>query len=285
MSDLLAAALSTIEPIDLRSLNDAARLQTRKDRKYIVPRGVLADVLEDLPADLRALEIDGRRWFGYESVYFDTPHRDSYRQAATRRPRRFKVRTRSYLDSGDTMLEVKTKNRRGRTVKHRRELPTTSVDEVKAAARRYASHFDESAPYADQLDVSLTSRYRRLTLVLPSAHARATVDAGYRGTDADGSTIGLDDELIVETKTSGAPSAFDRCLWRAGVRPVKISKFATGLAALHPHLPSNRWHPVLRDHFGRPPVAAPGLPLRAAHNRVPCAEPSTPTRPRLAIAS
>ena len=249
----LSATVETVEPIDLGSLDRSARLQTRKDRKYIVPRGVLADVLEDLPDELRSLEIDDRRWFGYESVYFDTPRRDSYHQAATRRPHRFKVRTRSYLDSGDTMLEVKTKDRRGRTVKHRRPLAAGSAEEVAASARRYASRFDASAPYAAQLAVSLTSRYQRLTLVLPSARARATVDAGYRCIDADGSIAGLADELIVETKSDGVPSEFDRCLWRAGHRPVKISKFATGLAALHPELPSNRWRPVLRAHFGSLP--------------------------------
>ena len=50
---------------------------------------------------------DGRRWFRYRSHYFDTPTLSSYLAAAHRRPRRHKVRSRSYLDSGQHFLEVK----------------------------------------------------------------------------------------------------------------------------------------------------------------------------------
>ena len=46
MSDPLDAELEMIEPIDLRSLNECAQLQTRKDRKYIVPFQALAEVLD-----------------------------------------------------------------------------------------------------------------------------------------------------------------------------------------------------------------------------------------------
>jgi hypothetical protein len=45
------------------------------------------------------LEIDGARSFAYDSTYFDTPDLDAYLLAATRRRRRFKVRTRTYVDS------------------------------------------------------------------------------------------------------------------------------------------------------------------------------------------
>ena len=90
------------------------------------------------------------------------------------------------------------------------------------------------------------------------------MDSRYRCTDASGARTGLADELIVETKTDGASSVFDRLLWGAGYRPVKISKFATGLAALHPELPSNRWHPVLRAHFARPPARGAARNQRCA---------------------
>lgn len=41
----------------------------------------------------------------------------------------------------------------------------------------------------------------------------------------------------------------DRVLWSRGHRPVSISKDATGLAALRPDLPANRWQRTLRSHF------------------------------------
>ena len=65
------------------------------------------------------LDIDGRRVFGYESTYFDTPDCEQYRAHRQGRRRRYKVRSRSYVDTGLSMFEVKTKGLRGATVKHR----------------------------------------------------------------------------------------------------------------------------------------------------------------------
>ena len=251
------AALDRFYPIGLEALNHAASLQTRKDRKYVLGTDAIADVLEELPQDARVLEIEHRRWFTYESVYFDTDRFDSYRLAAIRRPARFKVRVRSYLDSGLRVAEIKTKDRRGRTVKHRRELASW-VGEHDSKVRRFASEFAAVAPFAGRLGPVLTSRYERATITLPAAGVRMTLDVGYRCIDAEGATTGLERELIVETKTAGPPSAIDRALWSAGHRPLKISKYATGLAALHPDLPANRWAPVLRAHFRPNPLTQHG---------------------------
>jgi hypothetical protein len=54
---------------------------------------------------------------------------------------------------------------------------------------------------------------------------------------------------IVETKTGSTASRVDRLLWSRGHRPVRISKYATGLAALHPELPTGVWRRTLRRHF------------------------------------
>ncbi len=250
MNPMITAKLDRFESIDLASLDRCARLRTRKDRKYVVSADTLAALLDELPSEVRILEIDGLRWFGYRSVYFDTDRLDSYRLAATHRPHRFKVRTRTYLDTDITMAEVKTKNRRGRTVKRRQSIDAGSgwVDDT---IRTFAAEFSETEPYADSLEPVLTSDYQRATLAFPAAGVRVTIDAAYRCTDASGVTAGLDTEYIVETKTDGTPSIVDRLLWRAGHRPEKISKYATGLAALNPELPANRWNPVLRTHFGR----------------------------------
>ena len=41
----------------------------------------------------------------------------------------------------------------------------------------------------------------------------------------------------------------DRLLWQRGTRPARISKYATGLAALRPDLPDVPWRRTLRRHF------------------------------------
>src|SRR5688572_5124958 len=93
-----------LAPLSLEEVLAVADLQTRTDRKYVVTPDVFARLVDELGGGLGVLDIAGVRAFRYESVYFDTPALDSYLGAAHGRRRRFKVRTRSYLDSGDCML-------------------------------------------------------------------------------------------------------------------------------------------------------------------------------------
>lgn len=257
--------LEALAPVDLATIDATARLQTRKDRKYVVDAQTFLTALRSLTAPIRILEIDGQRWFGYESIYFDSPDLDSYRLAARRRPNRFKVRARTYLDHDTTMIEVKTKNRAGETVKHRTPFHG-EPDDLLRAARDYAEGFAEAAPHAPTITPSLTSTYQRATLLLPFSSERVTIDAHFRAIDDQGRHIGLEDKLIVETKTGGAPSALDRCLWAAGERPLKLSKYATAMAALRPELPANKWHRTLGRHF--PTNLAPRRTSRAVGAKV-----------------
>ena len=237
--------------ITLDELIELAALQTRIDRKYIVPRSEVDELLDSLEPETRVLEIDGQTDFGYESVYFDTPELASYLGAAHKRRRRFKVRTRTYTDSGDCYLEVKTEGARSATVKERLEHVLRG-DEIGPDGVQYAqSVLDEAGIHADVslLNPVLSTSYRRRTLFIPSSASRATVDTDLAWQLHGGERIALDHLAIVETKSGSTASSVDRLLWTRGHRPSAISKYATGLAALNPHLPSNKWAPILRDHF------------------------------------
>ena len=65
------------------------------------------------------LEIAGRRAFAYDTVYFDTGDLLTARAHVQRRRRRFKCRSRLYVDTEACAFELKTKGARGGTVKHR----------------------------------------------------------------------------------------------------------------------------------------------------------------------
>ncbi|WP_414529534.1 VTC domain-containing protein, partial [Actinomyces johnsonii] len=84
----------------LAELNSAAGLLTRVDRKYLVPLNCAQELVDGLAPDARVLAIDEQRRFSYASTYFDTPGLEAFMLAARKRRRRFKVRTRTYLDSG-----------------------------------------------------------------------------------------------------------------------------------------------------------------------------------------
>ncbi|MBH0131065.1 VTC domain-containing protein [Salinibacterium sp. NK8237] len=274
--------------ISLEELAERASLLTRVDRKYLVPASDLVALLAELEDQARVLEINDQQHFDYESVYFDTPDAASYLLAAHPRRRRFKARTRSYMDTGDCYLEVKTKGSRGTTAKQRLPYSFDERDHLTEAGRDYIDELlhDASVEGIDTevMEPVLTTRYTRTTLFLPASGSRCTIDSSLawqrtvadehavdqHGANADDTAefaeaefgtaeLSFADTVIVETKSAGQASEVDRILWRMGHRPDRISKFATGLAALRPELPNNRWARVLRQHFA-PALEAQDLP-------------------------
>lgn len=249
-------AIARLQPVDLDELNAAAELQTRVDRKYILPRAALASVLADLPDGARVLEIDGERSLRYASQYFDTPDLDSYLGAARGRRRRFKVRARTYVDSGGSFLEVKTRGGRSATVKARVPVHGDTLDDdaVAYATDLLADAGIPDAPHlATSLEPVLVTQYRRATLLLPGTASgdpsRATIDTELTWVSHDGRVLELPASVIVETKSGQRPGALDCALWRHGHRPATVSKYGTGMAALHPMLPAHKWRRVLNRHF------------------------------------
>jgi hypothetical protein len=253
----ILAGLAALEPVGLDALATIDDLQIRTDRKYLVPLTYLRDLASAFPPGTRTLTIDGTRSFRYQSVYFDTADLVSYLGAARRRPSRFKVRTRSYLDTSGCMLEVKTRDLRGRTVKHRQPHDLAHRAELTPGGRQFVASVAQSATAVDHLRPILTTAYRRATLMVADGNARATLDIDLMWCRPDGRATRLTDLALVETKTRGKPCSVDRALWRAGHRPITISKYCTGLAALHPDLPANKWNRVLRRHFGWLPTKLP----------------------------
>lgn len=247
--------MRTLEKFGAVSLDEIvseAALMTRVDRKYAIPRSALPALLRSLQDGTRVLQIAGARQFAYASVYYDTPSLTSYYGAAQPRRRRFKVRTRSYVDTGGQFLEIKLRGARGVTAKARaphedalEQLPDDGRDEVRLA-------LDEAligGELADELRPTLTSRYRRATLLAADASARVTIDTDLTWHDHFGGDLDLPDLAIVETKSGARPSDADHMLWRAGFRPQSMSKYATGMAALRPHLPHNRWKRIIARSF------------------------------------
>jgi len=258
-----------INTISLAELNSEASLLTRMDRKYLVPPGDTQHVISHLAPRAQVLQIDGLRHFRYASTYFDTPGLDAYFLAARKRRRRYKIRTRTYLDSGLCFLEVKTNGSREATVKDRFKYDPDDADRVTPDGRLFVIErlvesgtcsSDEARTIADALVPVMDSTYSRTTLHLPHDEARATFDTRLTwdlfGPDGKrlGQGVSVDHLNVVETKNPATPSPADRALWDAGHRPARISKYATGMALLHPELPANRWYRTLThelaDLFG-----------------------------------
>ena len=284
MTRTTAVPLSTkhLPTTTLAELNSAAGLLTRVDRKYLVPLTCAQNLVDGLAPHARVLAIDERRRFSYTSTYFDTPGLEAFMLAARKRRRRFKVRTRTYLDSGLCFLEVKTCGARGSTVKRRMGYHADDASRLTGPGRAFVAACLAGAgvtgsaaarEVAAALRPVLTTTYERTTLHLPRAEARATIDTaltwrrltpGGRARAATvagtpqalrpahltaaidgGEPVAVAGLAVVETKNPATPSPADRALWDAGHRPARISKYATGMALLHPELPANRWYRTL----------------------------------------
>lgn len=241
--------LARLEPISLAELNAQAELMTRVDRKYFVPRTLLSSLLSQVEDEFRVLQIGSERVFEYRTVYFDTPDFMFFRQHAQGRRHRFKVRTRTYSNSGDCRLEVKSKGYRGQTVKERithenpHELDQESHDFITSITG------EDSA----LLRPVLETVYHRVTLCHDDQ--RVTCDLNLECRAGDAKHYGPND-VLVETKSSGARGPIDRLLHSSGVRPHSVSKYCVSASLLYPELPSNAWRRTMSRYFGAPTRAA-----------------------------
>jgi len=241
----LREAVDALPAIQLIKLQDSAALLSRRERKYLVPVSVAASLVAAVSSEATALEIDGERSFRYESIYFDTPGGASYLAAARRRRRAYKIRTRTYIDSGECVLEVKLRGSRGRTIKSRVDYPTAASGDLNLTARQFISQILGTSQETD-LQPTLKTTYQRSTLRL-SGDSRLTIDIDFVAAAPEGDRVTLEGFAIIESKSRSAPTVADRTLWRMGYRPIRLSKFGTSLAVMDPLLPSNRWRRALRS--------------------------------------
>lgn len=239
--------LGALAPIGLDALNAHAALQDRLDVKYVVARAQLDELLARLATTHLALEIDGRRAFGYRTTYYDTADLLTFREHVQRRRRRFKCRKRCYVDSGRSIFEVKLKGARGRTVKH--AMPSSPGSALTGAESafldaRLREAYGRCSP--GELAPTLTAGCRRATIVAPQLGERLTCDV-----DLDFGGAQLDPGFaILECKSARGQSLADRALRDMGVRPVeRCSKYLLGMALTTGGLRDNDLRPLLRRYF------------------------------------
>lgn len=236
------ALLYSFDAIQLSEMGDVALL-CRIDTKYLLSEVQLLQALECLTGTYRILEISGRRSHRYQTLYFDTPDLELYRQHHNGWRDRYKVRERTYLDSGISFWEVKHKIGDHVTLKSRmrtRELSTQIAHEAESFLR---THY----PYrVDELEAKLSNTFQRITLVSTNSAERLTVDVGVRLV-WNGAQTSLDGIAIAEVKQDGysTDSAFIRQMRAQGVHPTRLSKYCIGISTLYPQVKYNRFKPQL----------------------------------------
>jgi hypothetical protein len=249
----LERALAELEPISLEQLDEQAKLRRRVDAKYVVPAEVAASAVRGLERSYRALEIDGRRRFTYESVYFDTPNLRCFRDHVEGVRPRFKVRSRVYRETGACFFEIKVKQADDETVKRQCDYDHRDHGTITPEARAFVDEaLQELAGEAAPADLAptLITTYGRLTLVAREGGERATLDVAVGLRSMDGRDVELRDGVVVaETKTGDGESRLDDVLRSAGCQPVSVSKYRLGVGLLLADDPESASSETLRRCF------------------------------------
>ena len=244
-----AALLRRLDAISLSEMS-AVALQDRVDTKFVMREAQLYNALATLTRQYRVLDIRGVRLNHYRTLYFDTADFALFQQHHIGRRERFKVRTRSYVDSHLSFLEVKHKVRQNRTVKNRIATPGL-LTEVTPEADAFLNDYLPFDP--ETLEPKLWNEYTRITLVSKHDQERLTLDlrlrfSGYEDSFAAGRSVALPGVAIAEVKRDGfsRSSDFVGRMREMGVRPIGFSKYCAGVAMLFEEVKHNNFKPKMR---------------------------------------
>lgn len=241
----IAELLEQLEPITLEQMSEI-RLMNRTDTKFVTNKHKLAQLLELAQGHYYAQFNAGSKIAAYMTTYWDTDDHHFYMEHHNGRAPRQKVRVRTYMDSGVTFLEVKTKNNHGRTKKKRIEVPGQEREKLIQAE---GNPFLTGLVHRDFDDIRPTVRnhFHRITLVNYGKTERLTIDFDVRfenfETDNNAETGEL---VIIELKRDGnVYSPVLDILRQLRIKPSGFSKYCIGSVMTNQNLKKNMFKPKL----------------------------------------
>lgn len=237
---------------NLQDLKQSA-LMNRVDTKFVIPRIMLEGILDSLSQHYNVLEIEGQRYFRYESTYFDTRDFHFYNSHHRGKLNRHKVRLRRYVDTGSQFLEVKFKNNKKRTIKKRTEIADARNFDI----RSHKEYLQKNkVPFADQLHPTLMTSYNRITLADENRGERLTIDFDLKNQSlVRGKRLrNIGEVAIFELKQSRIDrrSPFFELIKSRGIRSGNFSKYCMGMTYTQEQdtIKSNRFKRVVH-HLNR----------------------------------
>lgn len=240
--------LDSYEPISLDQM-EGSKLMDRIDSKYVTTLVKLDDVLRMASDHYRILYTGGLPVQTYDTLYFDTPDRQMYLMHHNGRLTRTKVRTRTYVNTGESFLEIKRKNNHGRTKKKRIRIPG-DIFEKPFQDDASNTFLQEKTIYkGSELSPALSTGFKRITLVGKEGGERITIDFELAFHNfRNGADVTLGPAVIMELKRSGnIQSPMTDILSQLRIHPLRISKYCIGSALTDPSLKQNRFKNKIRN--------------------------------------
>lgn len=240
--DSLDNILNRFDPITLQQM-DSVKLLDRVDTKFMFRAQQLSSLLERMMNDYYVLEISGKRYTNYETLYFDTEKFDLYLRHHNGKVNRFKFRARRYVESNLNFFEVKFKNNKGRTIKDRIKRPQIdmALSDASDELVRDISNVDPAS-----LKAKLWINYRRMTFVSKHTEERLTIDTKLTFID-ERQTIPVLSLVIAEVKRGNVreKSRFIDIMKEFHVKEKSISKYCLGVISLNSNIKQNNFKPTI----------------------------------------
>ena len=234
--------LDRLDAIDLAHMDEVALLN-RTDTKYVLTTDQLYQALAALGSEYRVLDVDGIRLNHYRTLYFDTVDFGLYMRHHAGGRNRYKVRSREYVDTHLSFLEVKHKVDE-RTIKNRLQTPAF-VTRFTPKTSNFVSAYTPLDPQS--LEPKLINGFSRITLVSKYHRERLTLDLNLHFFNDTQNAV-LPNIAIAEVKQDGINrhSDFVRYMRAMNIRPSGFSKYCVGVSMLYPHIKHNNFKPHLR---------------------------------------
>jgi len=230
--------------ISIDVLNQKNLLSNRQDRKFVISAEALPEILNACLAEYDVLEIAGTRNFKYTTTYYDTLDFHMYHEHQRGKQNRCKIRTRFYVDSQIGFVEVKIKNNKDRTIKHR-------VMGMELVAGK--SVIESNTQYSiDELEQVFELQYKRITLLHKKKLEKVTIDSEL--TYAKGShRFDIEHLIFAEVKTNDAHDiTFCQIMKLMGIRNGSLSKYCLGVISFYPNIKQNSFKLSLKKIFKNP---------------------------------
>jgi hypothetical protein len=230
----LESLLGSFGTVDLEELDQRAALLHRVDVKYVADRDTFAALCERLRRDHEVLEIDRRRLFNYETVYFDTSELRCFHDHEQGRLPRFKARTRLYKDSNRCVFEVKMKVGDDETDKRQIDHPPGDRRTITEDSAAFLADTlrETGIEQPDGLEPSLRTSFRRATIVAATRPDRLTCDVDLQLARHEESARMEPGLVVLESKSENGKGPADKLLEELGAEPISLSKYRTGIELL-----------------------------------------------------
>ena len=222
----ISESLAAFRPISLKEM-ESVKLMNRMDSKYMFHIKDLPEILASCGSHYSVVVIKNKNYSTYQTLYYDTIDYTLYNQHHSGKLNRYKIRTRTYLESELQYLEIKFKSNKGRTTKNRIKITGTGLNTLAAEFIE-----KETALKAELLKPSVQIGYNRITLVNKNYPERITIDVNL-SISKDSVTRSFGNLVIAEVKQDKLTnSTFTELMKAARIKEGAMSKYCIGVSNL-----------------------------------------------------